>query len=147
MYRFLSGTLIPILLDTPPQKWGFWIIRERMRWLDGIIDSVDTNLGKLWETVQDREGWHAPIHGVTKSLTRLGDWTTTNGGSIFNFRGGTFHTVFHSGYTLTFKRELEFKHRSYLELAVCPVGTEVFWRQFGYDNTPPDHEIRSTQSL
>ena len=66
---------------------------------------------------------------------------------LFLVLGGTFHTVFHSDYTLTFKRELEFKHKSYLELAVCPVGTEVFWRQFGSDNTPPDHEIRSTQSL
>ena len=48
---------------------------------------------------------------------------------LFLILGGTFHTVFHSGYTLTFKKDLEFKHKSYLELAVCPVGTEVFWRQ------------------
>ena len=44
-----------------------------MRWLDGIIDSMNMNLGKLWEMVVDREGWHAAIHGVTKSWTQLSD--------------------------------------------------------------------------
>ena len=41
--------------------------QQRVRWLDSITDSMDMNLSKLWETVKDREGWHAPIHGVTKS--------------------------------------------------------------------------------